>query len=166
MGEPAGNLGIARRYLQALERGETGAALKEFLAPDVVLEEFPNLLTPLGKKRNLTAALEGAERGRKVMSRQMYKIKQEIADHDRVALEVEWGRNFGRTLWIHSGRGADEGLFWRVSGIPRREDHQAAELRLFQGLVANGTGKLGVLARGYCYRAQFCGTVPPLSWKK
>ena len=60
MGEPAGNLGIARRYLQALERGETGAALKEFLAPDVVLEEFPNLQTPLGKKRNLAAALEGA----------------------------------------------------------------------------------------------------------
>src|SRR5260370_31390754 len=90
MGEPAGNLGIARRYLQALEMGETGAALKEFLAPDVVLEEFPNLLTPLGKKRDLAAALEGAERGKRVMSRQMYKIKQEIADHDRVALEVEW----------------------------------------------------------------------------
>jgi hypothetical protein len=33
MGEPAGNLGIARRCLQALEMGETGAALKEFLAP-------------------------------------------------------------------------------------------------------------------------------------
>jgi len=76
--------------LQALEMGETGAALKEFLAPDVVLEEFPNLLTPLGKKRDLAAALEGAERGKRVMSRQMYKIKQEIADHDRVALEVEW----------------------------------------------------------------------------
>ena len=35
--------------MQALERGETGAALKEFLAPDVVLEEFPNLLTPVAR---------------------------------------------------------------------------------------------------------------------
>ena len=51
--------GIARRYLQALEMGETAAAFREFLAPDVVLEEFPNLLTPLGKKRDLAAALEG-----------------------------------------------------------------------------------------------------------
>jgi hypothetical protein len=42
MGEPAGNLEIARKYLQALERGETGAALGSFFAPDVVLEEFPN----------------------------------------------------------------------------------------------------------------------------
>jgi ketosteroid isomerase-like protein len=90
MDEPVGNLEIARRRLQALERGGTGAALREFLAPDVVLEEFPNLLTPLGKRRDLTAAQEAAERGKKVMSRQMYKIKQEIADRDRLGLEVEW----------------------------------------------------------------------------
>ena len=64
MDEPAGNLEIARSYLQALERGETGAALKEFLAPDVVLDEFPNLLTPVDKRHDLGAALEGAELGK------------------------------------------------------------------------------------------------------
>ena len=90
MGEPAGNLEIARKYLQALERGDTGADLSRFFAPEVVLEEFPNLLTPRGKRRDLVAALEGAERGKNAMSRQTYKIKQEIADLDRVALEVEW----------------------------------------------------------------------------
>jgi len=90
MGEPAGNLEIARKYLQALERGETGAALSSFFARDVVLEEFPNRLTPTGKKRDLAEALEGAERGKKVMSAQMYKIKNEIAERERVALEVEW----------------------------------------------------------------------------
>jgi ketosteroid isomerase-like protein len=90
MGEPAENLEIARRYLQALERGDTGEDLSRFFAPDVVLEEFPNRLTPVGKRRDLAAALEGAERGKRAMSRQIYKIKQEIADHDRVALEVEW----------------------------------------------------------------------------
>ncbi len=90
MGEPAGNLEIARKHLQALGRGETGAALGSFFAPDVVLEEFPNRLTPSGKKRDLAEALEGAERGKKVMSAQMYKIKNEIAEQGRVALEVEW----------------------------------------------------------------------------
>jgi ketosteroid isomerase-like protein len=59
MGELAGILEIARRYLQALERGDMGAALREFFAPDVVFEEFPNLLTPFGNKRHLAAALEG-----------------------------------------------------------------------------------------------------------
>ncbi len=112
MGEPVGNLGIARRYLQALERGATGAALKEFLAPDVVLEEFPNLLTPLGKKRNLAAALEGAERGRKVMSRQMYKIKQEIADHDRVAREVEWVGTLAVPFGSIPAGGQMKAFFW------------------------------------------------------
>jgi ketosteroid isomerase-like protein len=90
MGEPVKNLETAQNYLQALERGDTGATLAKFFAPDVVLEEFPNLLTPHGQKRDLAAALEGAERGKKLMSRQMYKIKQELADDDRVALEVEW----------------------------------------------------------------------------
>jgi hypothetical protein len=47
------------------------------------LEEFPNLLMPFGKRRDLAAALAEAERGKKATSRQMYKIKQEIADHDR-----------------------------------------------------------------------------------
>jgi ketosteroid isomerase-like protein len=92
MGEPAGdgNLEIARRYLEALEQRETGAALSRFFAPDVVLEEFPNRLTPVVKTRDLAAALEAAERGKKVMSRQKYKIKQAIAEGDRVALEVAW----------------------------------------------------------------------------
>jgi hypothetical protein len=46
---------------------------------------LPNLLTPHGQKRDLAAALEGAERWKKLMSRQMYKIKQELADDDGVA---------------------------------------------------------------------------------
>ena len=56
----------------------------------------------------------------------MYKIKQEIANHDRVALEVEWVG----TLAVPFGSipaGSDEGLFSRVSGVPTREDDQAAE---------------------------------------
>jgi hypothetical protein len=114
MGEPADSLEIARRYLQALERGETGEGLSKFFAPDAVLEEFPNRLTPLGKRRDLAAALEGAERGKKAMSRQMYKIKQEIACQDRVALEVEWAG----TLAVPLGSipaGADESLFCGLS---------------------------------------------------
>jgi ketosteroid isomerase-like protein len=88
--KPANNLEIARSYLQALERGETGAALGQFFASDVIFEEFPNRLTPLGKRRDLAAALDAAERGKQIMSRQIYKITQEMADHGRVALEVEW----------------------------------------------------------------------------
>jgi ketosteroid isomerase-like protein len=100
MGEPAGNdnLETARRYLQALERGETGAALADLFAPDVVFEAFPNRLRSLGETLNLASALENVERGKKAMSHQKYKIKQEIAGLDQVALEVEWVGNVSCTL--------------------------------------------------------------------
>jgi len=39
------------------------------------------------------------------MSPQMYKIKQELADHGRAALEVEWVGPLAVSLWIHSGWG-------------------------------------------------------------
>src|SRR6266513_2629177 len=44
-------------------KGGDGAALKKFLAPDVVLEEFPNLLTPLGKKRETGCGPGGGRSG-------------------------------------------------------------------------------------------------------
>src|SRR5260370_35997547 len=89
MGEPAGNdnLETARRYLQALERGETGATLRNFFAPDVVFEAFPNRLRSLGETLNLASALENVERGKTAVAHQKYKIKQEIADIGRVAPE-------------------------------------------------------------------------------
>jgi ketosteroid isomerase-like protein len=59
------NLDAARQYLAAIQRGATGDALAQFFAPDVVQEEFPNRVVPDGKRRNLAAMLEGAERGRR-----------------------------------------------------------------------------------------------------
>jgi len=90
MSAMADNLEIARNYLKAIEHGETGAGLSQFFAPDVIFEVFPNLVAPHGHRRDLAAALAGAERGKKLMARQVYKITSEIAAGDRVALEVEW----------------------------------------------------------------------------
>jgi ketosteroid isomerase-like protein len=90
MSDPASNLAVARRYLQAIERGVTGPGLGEFFAPDVVFEVFPNRLQPQGDRQDLKAALEGADRGKKAMASQIYKIMHEMADGDRVAVGVEW----------------------------------------------------------------------------
>jgi hypothetical protein len=143
MGEPAGivNLETARRYLQALEPGETGAALRDYFAPDAVFEAFPNRLRPLGETLNLASALENVERGKKAMSHQKYKIKQEIADRDQVALEVEWVE--------------------RLAVPFQWEEHQAAELRLLRGLAGNAMGKSGeydgtVLGCGFVVPFRHC----------
>lgn len=84
------NLEIARRYLEAVERGATGSALAEFFTPDVVQEEFPNRITPNGARRDLAAIQEAAQRGRRVMSRQRYEIVDAVASGSAVALEVTW----------------------------------------------------------------------------
>jgi ketosteroid isomerase-like protein len=84
------NLEIAREYLRAIEQGATGDALARFFAPDVVHQEFPNRLSPNGRRNGLAGMLEGAERGQKILAKQHYEIQHEVADGNRVALEVIW----------------------------------------------------------------------------
>lgn len=84
------NLTIARRYLEALENGVDGSALSEFFTPDVVQEEFPNRLSPIGAHRDLNAILAAAKKGKKVMRAQRFDILNSISDGDMVALEVFW----------------------------------------------------------------------------
>lgn len=81
---------FARRYLGAIEAGATGEALAAFYQPDVVQEEFPNRLVAAGARRDLAGLLAGAERGQKVVRDQRYEIVHELAQGDRVALEVAW----------------------------------------------------------------------------
>ena len=84
------NLAIARRYLEAIESGAEGGVLAEFFAKDVVQEEFPNRLSPIGQHRNLQALLESARKGKKIISHQKYDVLNSIVDGDNVALEVFW----------------------------------------------------------------------------
>jgi ketosteroid isomerase-like protein len=84
------NLEIARRYLEALETGAQDAALAEFFTKDAIQEEFPNRLSPIGAHRNLSAILEAAKKGRRLLRAQRFEILNSIVDGDRVALEVFW----------------------------------------------------------------------------
>jgi ketosteroid isomerase-like protein len=84
------NLTIARRYLEALENGAEGGALAEFFTQDVVQEEFPNRLSPIGVHRDLKGILDAAKRGKKVMRAQKFDILNSISEGDSVALEVFW----------------------------------------------------------------------------
>jgi ketosteroid isomerase-like protein len=87
---PADNLTIAKRYLEAVERGLIGEGLAAFFTPNAVQEEFPNHLVPTGARRDLTAILDAAARGKQVMSAQRYEIVNAVANGDQVAMEVRW----------------------------------------------------------------------------
>ena len=84
------NLDAARQYLAAIQRGAIGEELAQFFAPEVVQEELPNRVSPDGKRRKLAGILDGAERGRKVLSEQRFEIRSAVATGDRVILEVLW----------------------------------------------------------------------------
>ena len=84
------NLEIARRYLEAIESGADGAALADFFTRDVIQEEFPNRLAPIGAHRNLKAILDASRLGRQTLRAQKFEILNSIVEGDRVALEVYW----------------------------------------------------------------------------
>jgi len=88
--EATDNIAIARRYLEAIENGAEGAALAEFFTKDVIQEEFPNRLSPIGQHRDLKALLDAARKGKRVIRAQKYEVLNAIADGDNVALEVFW----------------------------------------------------------------------------
>lgn len=84
------NLELARQYLAAIEGMGDCKELAGFFSPDVVQDEFPNRLVPTGAKRNLTAILDGCERGKMVLSAQHYEVKTAMASEDTVVMEVVW----------------------------------------------------------------------------
>lgn len=82
-------LQIARKYLAALQRGDTDEALS-YLAADVVQQEFPNRFAPNGVTRDLAAMREGAAKGKQILTAQSYEVLGAVAAGDSVALEVQW----------------------------------------------------------------------------
>jgi len=84
------NLSIARKYLEALESGAEGGALADYFTADVVQEEYPNRLAPIGAHRDLKAILDAAKKGKKTLRAQKFDVMNSIADGDNVALEVFW----------------------------------------------------------------------------
>jgi ketosteroid isomerase-like protein len=85
------NLSIARKYLEAVESGAEGGRLAEFFTDDVIQEEFPNRLAPIGIHRDLKGILDSARQGKHTLRAQKFEVLNSIADGDNVALEVSWG---------------------------------------------------------------------------
>lgn len=79
-----------RRYFAALADMKTGDELATFFHPEIEQTEFPNALNPKGAVRDLTAILEGAERGKLVTVAQTYEVENLVLDGQRAIAEVIW----------------------------------------------------------------------------
>jgi ketosteroid isomerase-like protein len=84
------NIDVVRTYLNALQSGEAGDALRKFFTDDVRQIEMPNQLNKHGQESNLEHILQRSQQGLKVLGRQQYEIVSEIVQGDRVAIEARW----------------------------------------------------------------------------
>jgi ketosteroid isomerase-like protein len=86
---------IVRAYLKAIEQRRD---LNGFYAPDMVQEEFPNLLRPTGARRELADLKDAGQRGRDVMRSESYEIVSVVEAGDIVACEIRWRGVLGVAL--------------------------------------------------------------------
>ena len=92
------NIHLVRTYLNALQSGEAGDALRRFFTEDVQQVEMPNQLNSRGQQSDLEHILQRSRQGLKVLQRQQYEIVSEIAQDDRVAVEARWSGVLAITL--------------------------------------------------------------------
>jgi ketosteroid isomerase-like protein len=81
---------LVRTYLNALQCGEAGDALRRFFTDDVRQIEMPNQLNKRGQESDLEHILQRSQQGLKVLQRQQYEIVSAIAQGDSVAVEARW----------------------------------------------------------------------------
>lgn len=84
------NLATARRYLELLEHFADPAAFEEIIHPDVLQEEYPNLLMPRGQQRDREALFAGMRQGGKLLTAQRFDLRHALAAGDWVAMEIVW----------------------------------------------------------------------------
>jgi ketosteroid isomerase-like protein len=89
MDDSNSNIEKARRYLKAIEDGDAAFVVSLF-SPDAFIEQLPNRIYPQGIRSSVSRIAEAFEKGRKLFSRQSYKITSEVVNENAVALEVVW----------------------------------------------------------------------------
>jgi len=76
-----------RAYLKAIEQRKD---VTTFYTRDVVQEEFPNLLSPSGARREFADLKAAGKRGQNVMRSEAYEIVSLVETDDIVACEILW----------------------------------------------------------------------------
>jgi len=83
------NLETIRGYLKSIENGAF-SEVKGIFTPDVVMDQLPNRIYPQGLRGTLSQMENAFEKGRKLLAKQTYEIKNAVAEGESVAVEVLW----------------------------------------------------------------------------
>ena len=83
-------LSITLRFIKAIEDGNTGADLSEFYHHEIEQTEYPNALTKTLTTRNLHDLKEASEKGKKILVKQTYDVKNSYVSGNTVIIECVW----------------------------------------------------------------------------
>lgn len=83
------NLDKARRYLQAIEKGNAAYVLS-LLSPEAYIDQLPNKIYPQGSRARVFQIPEAFEKGRQIFAHQTYQILNDVTNGNTVVLEVVW----------------------------------------------------------------------------
>lgn len=84
------NCSRMRQYLQAITDMAPFDKVSQFFAPDVVVQEFPNRISPEGRISRWDEIRASYERGRKIMLSQSYDVKHVVESAEEIAVELDW----------------------------------------------------------------------------
>ena len=85
------NVSVVERFLAAFDRRwPADDELAELIAPDIRFIERPNLINPGGSERDPEAMRAGLERGRRLLTRQSYEVRDHVARGDTVVTRMRW----------------------------------------------------------------------------
>lgn len=77
-------------FIRMVEQRQSADELETYYHPEAEQQEYPNAVTKTTAVRNLNDLKLGAERGRKIMSKEEYDIKNLYSIGDTVILEAVW----------------------------------------------------------------------------
>ena len=80
---------LVRDYLAAIERFDAEAALA-CCTPDMTQIEYPNMLTPMPRTRDVRAMGEGVVAAREMLVEQSYEIVSALCSEDMLVAELVW----------------------------------------------------------------------------
>ena len=84
----------AKAFVSSVEAGAPPASIEAFYHPDIVQEEYPNLLQPNGVIRRFDDLRAANEKARGLLHSQRFEIVNAVRTGDHVALESLWTGTF------------------------------------------------------------------------
>lgn len=88
-------------FIHTLEKNNCPEILSHFYHPEATQVEFPNSISKYTTIRGLDELREASRRGRQLISKEEYIVKNLIEDGNTVVLECLWKGTLAQPLGIH-----------------------------------------------------------------